>query len=204
MKLDLVRTHKSLYNAPSAPHSITVPEGQFIAITGKGDPNGAVFAARVQALYTAVYSIKNACKRKQQDFTVPKLEGLWWVDEYHLLNGYRNALAVPREEWNWQLLIRMPDFVSAATARQAINDAFAGKPLPLLREVSLISFEEGPCVQVMHHGPYREEPATLELLDGYIMRHGLKRNGRHHEIYLSDPRRATPEKMRTILRQPVK
>jgi hypothetical protein len=204
MKLDLAKTLKAFYTAPSAPQRITVPEARFLTISGTGDPNGPAFATTTEALYTAAYSIKMLYKKQQQDFVVCKLEGLWWVDDKYVLNGYQDALQVPREEWQWQLLIRMPDYVTPANAEQAIKDAFKKKQLPLLKEISLITFEEGNSVQVMHTGPYSEEPATLQRLHGFIHEHQLQPTGKHHEIYLSDPRKVAPEKMKTILRQAVK
>ncbi len=204
MKLDLAKTLKAFYTAPSAPQRITVPEARFLTISGTGDPNGPAFAEATTALYTAAYSIKMLYKKQQQDFVVCKLEGLWWVDEKYLLKDLRDALQVPREEWRWQLLVRMPDFVTQASAEQAIKDAFKKKRLALLNDVSLISYEEGDSVQVMHTGPYSEEPATLQRLHGFIQEHHLQPTGKHHEIYLSDPRKVAPEKMKTILRQAVK
>jgi hypothetical protein len=204
MKLDLTKTEKPYYSASATPQRITVPAAQFLTISGKGDPNGEAFAAATQALYTAAYSVK-ALYKPQQDFTVCKLEGLWWVDETRWqIDGHQSALQVPREEWQWQLLIRMPAFVTAARAHQAIQAAIAKKQLPLLQKVTLINFEEGDCIQVMHTGPYSAEPATLQLLEDFMAEHQLQWNGKHHEIYLSDPRKSAPEKMKTILRQPVK
>lgn len=205
MKLDLTKTEKPYYTAPSVPQQITVPPANFLSISGKGDPNGEAFAAATQALYTAAYSVKAIYKQQQQDFTVCKLEGLWWVDQDRWkVDGHHSALQVPREEWQWQLLIRMPAFVTAANAQQAIQTAIVKKQLPLLKTVTLINYEEGDCIQVMHTGPYSTEPATLQLIEDFMAEHQLKWNGKHHEIYLSDPRRIAPEKMKTILRQPVK
>jgi len=205
MKLDLTKTQKPYYTAPSVPQRITAPVAKFLSISGKGDPNGEAFAAATQALYTCAYSVKAIYKQQQQDFTVCKLEGLWWVDETRWkVDGHHSALQVPREEWQWQLLIRMPEFVSAENAQQAIQTAMVKKQLPLLKDVTFISYEEGDCIQVMHTGPYSAEPATLQLMEDFMAKHQLKWNGKHHEIYLSDPRRVAPEKMKTILRQPVK
>ncbi|SHM61477.1 hypothetical protein SAMN05216311_102639 [Chitinophaga sp. CF418] len=196
-KTDLTQLHKALYTAQAQPALIFVPAGHYIAINGKGDPNGDLFADSTQALYTAAYSIKNVYKQSGQDFTVSKLEGTWWVTS-------DNYLEVPRDEWHWQLLIRMPDYVVSAVVQQTLKAAFLKKQLPLLQQVSLITLAEGKSVQIMHTGPYSEEPATLQLMEDFIKEEGLTRNGRHHEIYLSDPRKTAPAKMRTILRQPVK
>ncbi|WP_298736449.1 GyrI-like domain-containing protein [uncultured Chitinophaga sp.] len=205
MKLELTKTLKPFYTAPATPQLIAVPAADFLSIQGKGDPNGEAFAAATQALYTAAYSVKAIYKQQQQDFTVCKLEGLWWVDEKRWkVDGHHSALQVPREEWQWQLLIRMPDFVMMEDVQQAIQTAIVKKQLPLLDGVTFIRYEEGECIQVMHTGPYSTEPATLQLMEDFMATHQLKWNGRHHEIYLSDPRKTAPEKMKTILRQPVK
>lgn len=197
-KTDLTKVHRELYTAKVQPALIFVPAGHYLAITGKGDPDSPVFADSTQALYTAAYSIKNVYKQSAQDFTVSKLEGTWWVEQ----EGY--PLDIPRAEWCWQLLIRMPDYVINPVVQQALKAAFVKKQLPLLQQVSLITLAEGRSVQVLHTGPYSEEPATLAIMEEFIRKEGLAYNGRHHEIYLSDPRKTAPAKMKTILRQPVK
>ncbi len=195
MKLDLAKTLKPFYTAASRPQRLTVPAAQFLAISGKGDPEGHHFISSIQALYTAAYSIKNYYKQRQQDFTVCKLEGLWWVEGHYL--------QAPREQWQWQLLIRMPDYVTAEPVQQAIDQAFVKKQLPLLKNITLVQFEEGDSVQVMHTGPFSTEAVTLQLMEDFFAENQLKRRGKHHEIYLSDPHKTAPEKMRTILRQAV-
>ena len=195
MKLDLAKTLKTFYTATAKPQRLTLTEAPFLTISGQGDPNGEHFLNSIQALYTAAYTIKGHYKQQQQDFTVCKLEGLWWADSYYL--------ETPREEWRWQLLIRMPDYLTELIAQQSIEKAIVKKQLPLLHQVALIHFEEGDCVQIMHTGPYSNEPATLEILHGYMEAHQLRGRGKHHEIYLSDPHKTAPEKMRTILRHGV-
>jgi hypothetical protein len=197
-KIDLTKVYKALYTAKSTPMLINVPPGHYIAINGKGDPNKEKFAESTQALYTAAYGIKGIYKQSAQDFVVSKLEGLWWV------TAEGDPLKVPKEEWYWQLLIRMPDYVTNSVVQQALQQTFTKKQLPLLKEISLISLAEGKSVQIMHIGPFATEPATLRLMEEFMEAGGLKWNGRHHEIYLSDPRKTAPDKMKTILRQPVK
>lgn len=199
-KTDLTKVHKALYTASATPVLVFVPASHYIAISGKGDPNGPLFAGSTQALYTAAYSIKNVYKQSDQDFVVSKLEGIWWVNS----DSYNPVKEVPREEWHWQLLIRMPDYVVSAVVQQTLKAAFLKKQLSLLQQVTLIPLAEGKSVQVMHTGPYSEEWATLQLMEEFMQKEGLRRNGRHHEIYLSDPRKTVPGKMRTILRQPVR
>ncbi|EQD49569.1 hypothetical protein B1B_11569, partial [mine drainage metagenome] len=137
------------------------------------------------------------CKRQSKDFAVPKLEGLWWVD------GERPATAVPRAEWRWRLMIRLPLLVDAAMVEAAKKAVAQKKGLTRAGDVAFIALCEGRCVQVMHLGPYADEPATITAMHDFMAGNELEARGMHHEIYLSDPRRTAPEKMKTILRQPV-
>lgn len=132
------------------------------------------------------------------DFTVPKLEGLWWV------NSKKNALEVPRSEWQWKLLIRMPEFVASDNFEQAQEDVIKKKGIEKINEIQFNKIIEGKCVQIMHIGPYSTEPETINRMKEFITQNGFIENGLHYEIYLSDPRKTEPEKMKTILRQPVK
>ncbi len=132
------------------------------------------------------------------DFTVPKLEGLWWVD------SEKNALEVPKSEWYWKLLIRMPEFVTAEGSEQAKINVMKKKGIDKIKDILLEKITEGQCVQIMHIGPYATESETINQIKTFMKKRGLIDNGLHHEIYLSDPRKTAPEKMKTILRQPVK
>jgi hypothetical protein len=204
-KIDLTKTLKPFYTAPPIPQLITVGKGTFITIDGQGDPNASPFTERVQALYTTAYSIKNLFKLAGKDFTVCKLEGLWWVEDQRLWEtGATNPQSIPRSEWRWQVMIRIPDYVSNSHFQQAISKAIDKKGMDLLHNVGFKQWEEGKCVQVMHTGPYATEAFTLGLMHDFIQQMALTPQGRHHEIYISDPRKSAPEKMKTILRQPVK
>lgn len=201
-KLDLTKTDKPYYSASTEPVLIEFGELPYLSITGKGAPEGPAFAAATEALYTVAYAVKAICKGEHRDFAVAKLEGLWWVESK--TESMQEAIRVPREEWHWKLLIRMPDFVSgemADTARE--NAARKKKALEPIRRVAFETIREGLCVQVMHVGPYSTEPETLARLAAFMDERRLVSNGLHHEIYLSDPRKANPETMRTILRHPV-
>lgn len=201
-KIDLTKSLKSYYTAPPIPQLLTVAQGTFIAITGQGDPNEKPFEDRVQALYTTAYGIKNLCKLEGRDFTVCKLEGRWWVDGWK--PGDENPQNIPRSEWKYEVMIRMPGYVTNTHFKEAITKAIAKKKMDLLQEVVIKQWEEGKCIQVMHTGPYATEAFTLSLMHDFMYQQGLTGNGQHHEIYLSDPRKTAPEKMKTILRQPVK
>jgi hypothetical protein len=196
--IDLVREDKRYYSAPTTPVRVTFPTLSYLAVAGAGKPGGPAHLAATEALYTVAYDIRQRAKAGGMAFTVPKLEGLWWVD------GPGEPLATPRTEWRWRLLIRLPATVSAADIDVARGTAARKKPrLPVIQDVGFDQLTEGDCVQVMHVGPYDAEPKTLAQLERYMDEHGLRMAGRHHEIYLSDPLRATAERLRTILRHPV-
>lgn len=198
-KLDLAKTYKTYYTAPTKPQIVEFAPISYVTIIGKGDPNGTTFASATEALYTVAYGVKGYNKKVEKDFTVAKLEGQWWVD-----GDPRTALELPREEWHWKLLIRMPDFVTAETVEEARRVALAKKKeLKVIVDVGYESLHEGTCVQMLHVGPYATEPETLAHMYQYMVHNHLSISGLHHEIYLSDPRKVEPARMKTILRYPV-
>lgn len=202
-KLDLAKADKPYYSASTEPALIEFGELPYLTVTGKGAPEGQAFAAATEALYTVAYAAKAICKKEDRDFTVAKLEGLWWVAAD--VKSMQDALKVPREEWHWKLLIRMPDYMTGEIADAAREHAARKKKdLEPIRRVKFEAIREGLCVQVMHIGPYSTEPETLARMEAFMDEHRLVSNGLHHEIYLSDPRKANPASMRTILRHPVK
>ncbi|WP_031525867.1 GyrI-like domain-containing protein [Dyadobacter crusticola] len=203
---DLKKTCKSYYNAADRPEIVEFGIVQYISITGKGDPAGEEFAAHIQALYPVAYKLKFDAKAKGNDFIVPKLEALWWYDEqqYSGISISDAPLKIPRSEWEYRLLIRLPEQITASEVNTAVEAVFAKKQQELIKAVSFFELKEGKCVQVMHKGPFDQEPETLQILNDFTTRHDLKKNGLHHEIYLSDFRKTSPEKLKTILREPVK
>ena len=198
-KLDLLRQHKEEYAKPKKPTIIEIGKAQYLAIDGKGAPGGPEFVKSVGAMYSVAYGIKMKSKETGRDYKVAPLEALWWgtKDEHNFFDE-------PRETWNWKLLIRTPDFITDKQLREAIAAAETRGKDAALSDVRLEWITEGRCVQVLHKGPYADEPATIAALDAFAKEHRLVRNGYHHEIYLTDPNRTAPENMRTILRQPVK
>lgn len=197
-KLDLVKEYKSYYKAGKKPEVVIFQEAKYLTIDGKGEPAGETFVKKVEALYPLAYGIKKICKDQGNDFGVPKLEGLWWVDVDI------PALDVPRNEWCWKLLIRMPDFVTEEIMESVQPEVAKKKKNALIQEISFETIEEGKCVQIMHVGPYATEPETINSIMEFIAESGLSINGLHHEIYLSDPRKTEPSKMKTLIRYPVK
>lgn len=196
-KIDLTKEYKTYYTAKTTPEVFEFDEAQFLTIEGKGAPGCKEFTTKVEALYSLAYGIKMPMKKEGKDFAVAKLEGLWWVE------SDKPALGVPREQWQWKLLIRMPEFVSNGIVEEAKTEVIKKKGIELIKEIKFEKIEEGKCVQIMHIGPYSDEPETIGKMKMFMKENNLVENGLHHEIYLSDPRKVAPRKMKTILRQPV-
>jgi hypothetical protein len=205
-KTDLLKTDPEYYRATKSPSVLRLGPIPYLTITGQGDPSGKAFAERVQLLYSLIYAVKFRYKEENRDFVVPKLEGLWWYDEarWGTPSVSEAPKVIPRDVWEYKLLIRLPVFVTpevVAATWDAIADKrrIAGVEPPVFEIL-----EEGNVVQILHTGPFDKEPETLLKLQEYMSEKKMGRNGLHHEIYLSDFRRTAPEKLRTILREPVK
>ncbi|HEX2912204.1 MAG TPA: GyrI-like domain-containing protein [Chloroflexia bacterium] len=200
MKLDLKKDFKELYS-PSAkvPQLLEVPAMQFAMINGKGDPNTSQeYKEAVQALYSVSYTLKFAIKKQQQtDYSVMALEGLWWLEDDFTFDFFK------RDNWRWTMMIMQPEVVTPETFKQAVEEVIRKKGLEAAVKLRLETFDEGLSVQMLHLGPYSEEPATIEKLHHFMEAEGYVQHGNHHEIYLSDPTRTAPEKLKTILRLPV-
>lgn len=199
-KLDLFKKHKADYAASKKTAAIVEPAaGMYLAIEGAGSPDGDEFQARVGAMYAMAYTIKMTSKFAGRDYKVAPLEAQWWHE-----GSEPDFSKVPRDQWRWKLLIRTPQFITEEdhhAARAALEAKGKG---PLTNQVSLESLDEGPCVQMLHVGPYDQEAVTIEAMATFAANEGLSFHGHHHEIYLSDPRRAAPERLKTILRHPVR
>lgn len=205
-KIDLTKTDKAYYTASKQPELKEIQQVNYLRISGKGDPSEQGYAQRLSALYPVAYAIKFACKEMGKDFTVPKLEGQWWFDEEKFGNPsvQEAPTKVPRSEWEYHALIRMPGFVTKEIVEHSRESTLLKKKEELIRKVDFVKENEGLVIQVMHLGPFSEEPITLEKIFQFSEANGLLRNGLHHEIYLSDFRKTAPEKLKTILREPVK
>jgi hypothetical protein len=187
-----------LYRATTKPQLVQVPALRFLCLDGHGDPNTSqAYAAAVQALYSVSYAAKFAVKKAGGPaFKVSPLEGLWWAaDMSTFLTG-------DKSEWDWTMMIRQPDAVTGDLVARLADEVAATKSMPVAKELRLISVEEGAAAQVLHIGPYDTEGPTIARLHEFIQAHGFTLDGRHHEIYLGDPRRSAPERLRTIIRQP--
>ncbi|GAA1620588.1 GyrI-like domain-containing protein [Catellatospora bangladeshensis] len=201
-KYDVKKAFRELYAPPSRDFAVVdVPELRYLAVDGHGDPNtSAAYVNAVEALYGVAYAVKFASRKAGgRDFTVGPLEGLWRADDPSVF------LTRDKTAWSWTMMISQPDWVTEDMVRAAVAAVAAKKQNPALAELRLRSLAEGRCVQILHVGSYDDEAPTLKRLhDRYLPEHGLTFNGDHHEIYLSDPRRTEPAKLKTILRQPVK
>ena len=201
-KIDYKKEYKDLYLPKTAPALIDVPPMQFIMVDGKGDPNGNEYREAVSTLYALSYTIKMNGKDRDGyfDYVVPPLEGLWWCEG----GGFDFN---KRDNWRWTSMIRQPEFVTPDVFGWALAVAKNKKPELDPSKARLESFAEGLCVQIMHVGPYVNEPLTLEKVKEFLARNNLvDQTGserKHHEIYLSDPNKTSPENLKTVLRLPV-
>jgi len=198
-KLDLSKLHAAEYAAPRAPALVAVRPARYLAIAGTGDPGTPAFGEKVAALYAVAYTVKMARHRAGRDYKVAGLEGLWWG-----VRGSGWLIRRKRDEWRWKMLIRVPPFVTAAHVAAAARQLLAKGKTRAVGRVKLEALSEGRCVQVLHVGPYMDEGPTLDAMLAFAKGRGLRFTGKHHEIYLNDPGRVKPDKLRTILRHPVR
>jgi len=203
-KRDLKRELSGLYSAPREPVLVDVPDLGFAMVDGRGDPNAAAeYAAAVQALYSVSYAAKFLVKKATPalDYVVMPLEGLWWADDP---SAFTHA---DKSAWFWTMMIAQPDAVTdevfeaarSKAERTAREDAVSAAVL----HTRLERFTEGWAAQILHVGPYSAEGPTIARLHHFVAEQGCALAGKHHEIYLGDPRRTAPERLRTIVRQPV-
>jgi hypothetical protein len=197
-RIDLYKLNKAEYVAPRQPMLLDIQPARYLSITGTGRPGGEEFQVKIGALYGMAFTLKFESKFAGRDYAVCKLEGLYWTDQ-----GGCDFTALPSQQWHWDLIIRVPDFVDAARLKAA-RAKLEAKQVPHTAEVVFKTLREGRCVQMLHVGPYDREPETIEKMRTRASREGFEFAGTHHEIYLSDPRRVAPEKLRTILRIPVR
>lgn len=201
-KVDLRKEWGPLYK-PSAkqPEMVTVPKANFVMLDGKGNPNTAPeYTEALQALYNLVYTLKFLPKKSGVgvDFTVMPLEGLWWAED-------TAAFALGRkDDWLWTMMIMVPDGITPGLFARALEQAREKREAPALARIRLEKWKEGRCAQILHLGPYAAEAPTIQKLHAFILESGYEPAGKHHEIYMGDPRRSAPEKLKTIIRQPIK
>ena len=208
MAFDYKKEYKEFYMPKAKPQIIEVPKMNYIAVRGSGDPNdeNGEYKKAIGLLYAIAFTIKMSKKGDHKiegyfDYVVPPLEGFWWQD------GIDGIDYNHKENFRWISVIRLPDFVSKKDFDWAIKEATVKKKQDF-SEVEFMSITEGLCVQCMHTGSYDDEPATVELMDEYIEENGYENDfsddRRHHEIYLSDARKVAPEKLKTLIRHPIR
>lgn len=204
-KIDFKKTEKEFYRPSSKEVSvITIPKMKFLMIDGIGSPGDSQeYQDAMKVLYPVAYKTKFLSKGKGKDYVVPPLEGLWWADD---MSDFTEG---NRDKWKWTLMIRQPDWITEDIIKEALGITEEKKPelRKLLPKLRFEEFKEGKCAQIMHIGPFSEEVSTIEKLHRFIKNEGGTFDGheqKHHEIYLSDVRRAKPENWKTIIRQPFK
>jgi hypothetical protein len=198
-KLDLLKVHKDEYVAPKKPQLVKTRPAKYLAIAGRGKPGDELFQAQVGSLYGVAYTLKMSKKAAGQDYKVATLEGLYWGDD-----PKGCLFDQPLQAMNWKLLIRTPDFITQKDLKQTIAALAEKGKAPHAADVKLEKLSEGLCVQMLHVGPYAAETRTIDAMTAVAQESGLASAGPHHEIYLSDPRRVPAERLKTILRLPVR
>lgn len=201
-KLDLKKQWKHLYQpSATAVTAVDIPPLTYLMVDGEGDPNTSpAFQQAVEALYSLSYTLKFSLKKspRPMDYGVMPLEGLWWADDprvFHLAD---------KSAWKWTAMILQPEFISRAQVDAAFAEVRKKKNPAALDRVRFETLEEGPSAQILYLGPFADEAPTIQRLHDFIHAAGKKLHGKHHEIYLSDPRRTAPAKLKTILRQPMR
>jgi hypothetical protein len=215
-KIDFKKELKELYRPSKKDFQVVeVPPMQYLMIDGRGDPGTAQeYRDAIEALYALAYKLKFMSKKTlERDYVVPPLEGLWGSPEMIFsLTGITEETewlekfkASDRDSWQWTMMIMQPDWISVEMFDEAREQVRQGKNPAALEKIRMESYQEGLCVQILHIGPYAEEgPILAKLHTEYLPENGFSETGNHHEIYLSDPRKTAPEKLKTVLRQPVK
>ena len=208
MPFDFKKEYKEFYMPKGKPEIVTIPKMNYIAVRGKGNPNeeDGEYKKSIELLYGIAYTIKMSKKGDHKiegyfDYVVPPLEGFWWQENVDGID-YSH-----KENFQWISVIRLPDFVTKADFDWAIEEATRKKKMDFSK-VEFLTLEEGLCVQCMHSGSYDDEPATVAAMDKFIADNGYENDisdtRRHHEIYLSDARKVAPEKLKTVIRHPIK
>ena len=208
MAFDFKKEYKEFYMPKCKPEIVTVPKANYIAVRGEGDPNedGGAYQAAIGVLYSVAYTLKMSYKTEHKiegffEYVVPPLEGFWWQDGIAGVD-YSNQSA-----FHWISVIRLPDFVTEADLAWAVDTASKKKHIDC-SSAEFLTVEEGLCVQILHVGSYDDEPATVAVMDAFLAENGyvndLSDTRLHHEIYLSDARKTAPEKLKTVIRHPIR
>ena len=202
-KLDFKKELKDFYSGVSAKEFsiVDVPPLQFLMIDGQGYPGTSQeYQDAMQALYPLSYTLKFMGKKKGKDYVVMPLEGLWWAKD---MDVFTEAFMERKDEWLWTSMIMQPDIITQEMVEKAIEEVKRKKDTTALTKVRFETYSDGLSAQILYFGPYSEEGPTIERLHNFIKDQGHELRGKHHEIYLSDPRRTKPERLKTVIRQPM-
>lgn len=208
MTFDFKKEYKEYYSPKNTPEIVTVPKANYIAVRGKGNPNeeGGAYQQAVGVLYAVAYTLKMSYKTDHKiegffEYVVPPLEGFWWQDN---VDGVDYS---DKSTFNWISVIRLPEFVSKEDFEWAVAAVSQKKKIDC-SSAEFLTVDEGLCVQIMHHGPFDDEPATVALMDEFLKENGYENDitdkRLHHEIYMSDARKVAPEKWQTVIRHPIR
>ena len=208
MAFDFKKEYKEFYVPKNKPEIVTVPPANYIAVRGTGDPNeeDGAYKQAIGVLYAVAYTLKMSYKTDYQiegfyQYVVPPLEGFWWQE------GIEGVDYTNKSTFHWISVIRLPDFITRENFRWAVETATKKKKLDC-SSAEFVTIDEGLCVQIMHHGPYDDEPVTVALMDEFLTKNGYANDFSdtrlHHEIYMSDARKVAPEKWKTVIRHPIK
>ncbi|QIV88595.1 GyrI-like domain-containing protein [Glutamicibacter mishrai] len=199
-KIDFKKVLDGYRARPSEFRLLRMPATRYLMIDGHGDPNLAPsYTQALETIYPVAYKLKFSSKQNGRDYVVPPLEGLWWADNMESFTTQRD-----KSQWYWTLMLMVPDWITAEEVQAAVLAAVSKRRLPSIDKMRLEELDEGECVQTLHLGAYDDEGPVLEQMHkDFILGQGLRLSGKHHEIYLGDPRKVAPERLRTILRQPV-
>jgi hypothetical protein len=199
-KVDLKKELKELYNPSAKAFSIVdVPPMSFLMVDGHGDPNTSpAYQQAMEALYSVAYAAKFALKPQGIDYAVMPLEGLWWMEDMAEFS------LEAKDRWDWTMMIAQPEWVTAELVERVRGQVARKKDLPALPALRLETYHEGLAAQILYFGAYADEGPTIARLHAFIEAQGYERSGKHHEVYLGDPRRTPPEKLKTVIRQPMR
>lgn len=208
MAFDFKKEYKEFYMPGNKPEIVTVPKANYIAVRGKGNPNeeGGAYQQAISVLYAVAYTLKMSYKTDHRiegfsEYVVPPLEGFWWQENAD------GAAYADKDAFHWISVIRLPDFITERDFAWAVEAASKKKKMDC-SSAEFLTVDEGLCVQIMHLGPFDDEPATIKIMDTYLKQHGyvndINDKRLHHEIYMSDARKTAPEKWKTVIRHPVK
>lgn len=204
-KIDFKKELNEFYSSVSAKEFsiVEVPSLNFLMIDGKGYPGTSQeYQDAMQTLYPLSYTLKFMIKKKGKDYVVMPLEGLWWADDMSVFST--DFFEKNKNQWRWTSMIMQPDLITQKMVEEAIEEVKRKKDPPSLSKVRFEAFTEGLSAQILYFGSYSEEGPTIERMHNFIEEKGYELRGKHHEIYLSDPRRTKPERLKTIIRQPIK